>query len=420
MGFLGRLCPVEEALEKTLGALSVSIGVEEVNVDTCVGRVSAEDVRALFDVPAFDRSAVDGYAVRAEDTFGASPSSPIELRIIGDAGIGDDPSSLPTVNAGEALELPTGAPLPPGANAVVMREDAVVRDDVILVLRPVPVWANVSRRGEDFRKGDNVISRGTIVKPWHIGALASFGFNKIRVYRRVRVAVFSTGDEVVEPGEPLRPGQVYNSTGHLVLSYLSQYPFVETRYLGIVPDDKSMLKRAVKEALAEHDVLITTGGTGVSSGDVVPSVIKELGSPGVIVRGVAMRPGRPTSIGVIEGKPVFMLSGFPVAALAGLDAIVIPVLHRMLGAKEDPKPAVRVKLTRRVVNAVGYRSYVRVRVFKKGGEVYAEPLRLTGSGILSTLVRGNGLLVLPENLEGYEAGELVDVVLLNPVAEEVE
>ena len=185
------------------------------------------------------------------------------------------------------------------------------------------------------------------------------------------------------------------------------------RYLGVVGDDEEEIANALKQAVEKHDYVITTGGTGVSSGDLVPRAVGKIGR--LLIRGVAMRPGRPTSLGVISGKPVFMLSGFPVAALVGLEAIVTPALARMLGVCLPRNPVVEARLTRRIANAVGYRSFFRVRVYRCGEEYCVEPLRITGSGILSTLVRGNGILVVPEHVEGHEAGEKVMVELLNPV-----
>jgi len=413
--FVERVIAIEDAVK--LMALKSRIELEEVEVgiDSAHGLVSSRRVEAPYDMPPYNRSAVDGYAVRAEDTYGASPTNPVELVVIGSIDASTPPSRVPTLRPGEAVEVATGAPIPRGANAVVMHEDVIEMGGKILVQRSVPAWGNVSRAGEDFRKGDTVVERGTVLMPWHIAALAAFGFQRVAVFRRLRVCVLATGSEVQEPREPKPPTHgVYNSTVRIVLGALSPHRFLEPRYLGLVPDEPEAVRKQLIRGVREGcDILITTRGTGVSSGDVVPRVVSEIGE--LVVRGLAMRPGRPTSGGVIEGRPVFMLSGFSVAALVAMEVYVLPTIFKILGAEPPPKPRVRARLTRRVANVAGYRSFVRVRVSRCGDELCAEPLRLTGSGILSTLIRGNGVLVVPEDVEGYEEGEEVEVLLLGPI-----
>ncbi len=416
-GFLHKLTSLDDAVKMALRELSLNPRVEEKPLTQALGKIAAEDVYAPYSLPLNNRSAVDGYAVRAEDTYGATPSSPAELQVVTRVSVDSDPSSIPSIGRGEAAEIATGAPLPPGANAVVMYEDTERRGNRILVYRGVPVWGNVSRRGEDFEEGEPVVRRGTVIRPWHIGALASLGISRVKTLR-VRAAIISTGDEVVELGDggPPPPGRVYNSTALLVSSYLREKGLGEPSYLGVVGDREEDLYLKLRDTASRYDYIVTTGGTGVSSGDIVPRVVERLGR--IIIRGIAMRPGRPTSIGVVHGKPVFMVSGFPVAALAALEAVVTPVVTGLLEARLPESPVVEARLTRRLANAVGYTSFFRVRVYECGGELCVEPLRITGSGILSTLVRGNGILVVPEHVEGYEAGEKVRVILINPLERE--
>ncbi len=405
---LDNLLSAREALLRIKKHVKLDLNCEYVGVRECIGRVSCRDYEAPVNIPPYDRSAVDGYAVRAEDTYGASPTSPVELRIV----------SKNELASGEAVEIATGAPIPKGADAVVMYEDCIRRGDILLVNKPCFKWSNVSRVGEDFKAGDKVVTKGEELKPWHAASLASFGYGKVCVYRRIKVAVLVTGGEVVEPSDKpgeIAEGLVYNSTGTLVYTYLSQYKILDVSYAGIVCDDKNEVKKRILELLEENDCIITTGGTGVSGRDIVPEAVNEIGSPGVIVRGVAIRPGRPTSIGVVKGKPIFMLSGLPVAALAGLESIVLPSLYSFLQSRYRHTCVVKAKLARRLANAIGFESYFRVFVYEKNGEYYAEPLRLTGSGILSTLIKGNGILIVPSNIEGYEAGDTVEIVLLNPI-----
>ncbi len=409
------LLSVEEALKRLRASVTHRVReFEEVGLLEAVSRVCAEDVRAPIDSPPFDRSAVDGYAVIAEDTFGASLNNPVELKMVGSAYPGMDVARLPRLSRGEALKLMTGAPLPPGANAVVMVENTVRRGEVVEVVKPVHPYRNVSRRGEDYRAGEVVVGKGTKIRPWHVAALASLNISRVRVLRRARVGVLSTGSELVEVGEEVKPGKLINSSKPMLLALLEEEG-AEGVDLGIVADDLELIKARILEGIRGADALIVTGGTSVGELDLVPEAVSALGE--VIVHGLMMRPGKPTGFGVIDGKPVFMLSGFPVAALVGFQLLVRPALSLMLGYEEEPRPRIRGRLTRRVATPPSTRSYVRVKVKRAGGEVLVEPLMLTGSGLLSTLTEANGLLIVPEDLEGFEEGELVEVELFQPIEE---
>lgn len=406
-----RLTPIAEAQQAILSALKHAPAEELVAASDALGLYASRDVTSPVDVPPFDRAAFDGYAVRSADTLGASPTNPAILRVAG--------KSLPgrahggRLGPGEAVEIATGAPLPEGADAVVPYEEAQARGEFIEVYRPVPQLYCVSRRGEDIKAGEVVLRRGRRIRPWDVGVLASAGIRYVHVYR-VRAAVISTGDELVELDEaPPPPGKVINSTRHVVTALLRELG-VEAHYMGLVPDDEEKIGEAVKRALGRFDLVITTGGVSVGEADRVMSAVMRLG-PEVAVHGIAARPGRPNSAAIVRGKPVVMLSGLPVAAVVGFEVLVRPVVLRMVGAREDPVPVVRAVLTRRVVTPVSVRSFVRVRVYRQGDVLYAEPLAVTGSGILSTLTRGNGLLIVPEHREGYDEGDVVEVVLLGPV-----
>lgn len=411
-----RLFTVKEALAMLRERVGREVlEAEEVSLRMALGRVLAEDVKAPTDSPPYDRSAVDGYAVVAEDTFGASPSNPVELRLLGSAYPGAEPGELPGIGREEALEVMTGAPLPRGANAVVMVEDASKRGDVVEVMRPVHPYQNVSRRGEDFRAGELVVARGARLRPWHIGALASLNIARVRVVRRPRVAVLSTGDELVEVGSEPGPGKVVNSSKPM-LSALLKEAGAEAVDLGVVGDDADLICERIVEGVRGADAAIVTGGTSVGVRDLVPEALERVGE--VVVHGLMLRPGKPTGFGIVGGKPVFMLSGFPVAALVGFEVLVKPALELMMGCRFEPRPRVRGRLMRRVATPPGTRSYVRVRVVRDREGVCVEPLMLTGSGILSTLTKANGILIIPEELEGFDEGEEVEVELLQPPFEE--
>ena len=410
------LARVFEAVRILRSRIAHRVGaVEEVPLLDALGRVCGEDVRAPIDSPGFDRSALDGYAVIAEDTFGASQTNPIQLEVIGESRVGADLRKLPRIRRGQAIEIMTGAPMPPGANAVVPVEKAKRIGGFVEVYDQVHPNQNVSKRGEDYSRGDLVLGRGWIVKPWHIGALASLGITVVKVLRKPRAAIISTGRELVELGNPLEPGRVYNSTKPMLEALLKAYG-VESLDFGIVEDDEEAVSERIREGLRAADLVIITGGTSVGALDLVPEAVSKLCD--FMIHGFAIRPGKPTGFAISHGKPIFMLSGFPVAALIGFTILVPPALEEMLGCRFDPPPRIRGRLLRRVASPPGIRSYIRVRVYRgESGEVLVEPLRTTGSGILSTLTRGNGLLTIPEEVEGYDEGDEVEVELLSPIYE---
>ena len=401
---LSRFIPLERAIELLSRRMDFELSEESVDLANAVGRIAVEDIDAPIDVPPFDRSAVDGYAVRAEDTYGASPTSPVELKLA---------RSQP-LERGKAITVHTGDRLPLGANAVVMKEFVEEREDRVLIYTSVPAYANVSRRGEDFRRGDRVLHRGEIIKPWHIAALASMGITRLRVFERIRASIIAIGSELVEPSigpSAYDRGLVLSSTPYLIATELSRLGFFEPRYMGIVPDDVNEIRRRIEEALKWSHIVITTGGTGPGSRDLTARAVESLGE--VVVRGIAIRPGRPTSAAVVDGKPVYMLSGLPVASFIALRFFVIPSLCRRLGISFEWQKVV-ARLGRRVANVVGYRSFVRVKLLRdpEKPEIVAEPLAARGSGLISTLIRANGILEIPENVEGFEEGESVEVYLL--------
>jgi len=404
---------LEKALDLISSTVRLKVDEKEVGLVEACGMIASRDVRAPYDIPQFDRAAVDGYAVRAEDTYGASPVSPVELLLLGRIDASKSAEDIPYLKPGCAVEIATGAPLPRGANAVIMYEDVERRDDKVLVHRPIPRWSNVSRKGEDFQKGSPIVEKGSIVMPWHIAALASFGYSTIKVFRKVRVCVIATGSEIVEPKNPVPLSRgVYNSTAYIVLATLSRYRFLDVKYMGVVRDEVHTVQEVLSQAFSkECEVVITTGGTGVSPDDVVPQAVESMGK--VLVRGIAIRPGRPTSVGYVDGRPIFMLSGFPVAAYIATEFLVIPAILRMVRAKSLKRHAIKAKLMRRVANVAGYRSFVRVKLYRCGDEMCAEPIRVTGSGVISSLIQGGGILVIPEDVEGYECGEIVDVFPLD-------
>jgi len=405
---------VESALRKFLRAVAIEPGVETLDIVEAVGRVASHQVKALRDYPPFDRAAMDGFAVRSEDVISASEREPVELRIVGKVEAGS--RERVRIWEGEAVMIFTGGRMPEGADAVVPFEYSTLLGDHVLVFKPVPKYGNVSRAGEDFRAGDTILERGTVIRPWHITALAESGVTKVRVFKPLRIAIVNTGDELKDYREAWSEDEVVNSSGPLIESYVREIGCV-VAWSRIVRDDVNEVRAAIREGLRDADIVITTGGSSIGGKDLVPEAIEGVPGSELIFHGVNLRPGRTAGAYAVNGKPVLMLSGLPVACFIGLEVFLKPLVRKLYGVKEVPEPTVRARLTRKVANVVGFRSYYRVILYREGGVIYAEPLRLTGSGIISTLIRGNGILEIKENVEGYEEGSEVVVKVIAPIYE---
>jgi len=400
-----KLTGVDEALSTFLKQLKLErLEPIQIPVHEALRRVTAEDFVAKSDLPPFDRSAVDGYALRAEDTFEASQFSPKVLKVTEDDRIGKK----------ETRPVWTGNPLPKGADAVVMLEHTKRVQDRIEVWTPLTPGENVSKRGEDIRKGDVAVEAGTRLQPHHLGLLAALGAKRASVVEKPRVAVLSTGDELVEPGRKSKPNQIVD-VNRLILSCMCLELGAEPLDLGIARDAVKEIRMKVEGGMKRADVTITTGGTSVGYADLVPAAVNQIGTPGVVMHGIAIRPGMPTALAILHGKPVLVLSGNPVAAMIGFEVFARPVLLRLLGVKSEPRPVVKARITRRVAAALGRRVFLRVHVFERDREFLADPVRVKGAGVLSTMTKANGYVIIPESREGLEEGELVTVHLFDKV-----
>ena len=412
-GRLGKLTPVSEVLEKLRKTCKIKSRIVEKEITETISYISAETVKAPYNFPPYNRSAVDGYAVRAEDTYGASTLNPIVLKVKGFMHTSDKPEKY-FVGKGESVEVTTGTPLPRGANAVVMVEYTKrISEDTVEIYAPVAPLQNVSIIGEDVKKGEIVVRKGEVIRPWHVGLLATLNISKIRVYDSLKAAVFGVGDELVPLGSKVGPGKIVSSTLYLVESFLKEMN-VNVIIKGILPDNIDVIAENVRKALKEADMVFTTGGTSIGVKDYTVKAVRKL-NPELLIHGLAIKPGRPAGIAVVSGKPVFTLSGYPVAALTVLLAVYERFHYALHGSKPPPKPKVKAILTRRIYVEPGIRGYVRVRVFRRNNEFYAEPLAVTGSGILSTMIKGNGILIVPENVEGYDEGDIIEVELVSPI-----
>lgn len=401
-----KLTNLDEALSTFFNVLKPKrLNGESVHIENAVGRVISENVIAPVDLPSFDRSAVDGYAVKAEDTFEASQFKPKTLKLI----------QISSVKRGQAQRIWTGNMLPKGADSVVMLEHVnTVRNRIQITVSVTPD-ENVSKKGEDVKKGEPAITAGTRLQPHHIGFLAALGLTYVDVVRRPKVAFLPTGNELVELDTKPKANQIINSN-RFVIECLCRELGAEPVYLGIAKDDEKEIGEKVLKGIGNSDLVITTGGTSVGVADLVPIVVNKLGKPGIVVHGLAMRPGMPTAAGILKGKPAFVLSGNPVAAIFGFEVLVRPTILKLLGIQSEPRPFVKARLTRRVAGALGRRVYVRVKAFLKTGDLYVESVRAKGSALYSSMTKANGYAIIPEDREGLEEGEIVVVYLFSPIA----
>ncbi|MCS7111684.1 MAG: molybdopterin molybdotransferase MoeA [Ignisphaera sp.] len=409
MGKEFRYLRIDECLGNLVEKTNIVIGVTTVDTIDALGRIAYDEIVSPIDIPPYDRSAVDGYAVCSEATTSASPNNPIPL-ILRSRGDG--------ISCGEAVPISTGDRVPLGADAVVMLEDTFVDNskNVVLITRPVPKYANISRVGEDLKSGDVVVERGRLVRPWHIAAMAAIGLDRVRVYREVEIGVITIGSELRSGSvDVYSEGGVIDVTSKLVIGSLREYRFIKPRWYGIVEDDAKSIALVIQRAAAENDIVITSGGTGPSDRDLTFNALSLLGKErkvDVISRGIAMRPGRPTSIAVIDGKPLFMLSGYPVAAYISLRVLVLQFIVKLLGIRGAEPIEVPAVLSRRVVGSVGYDVIARMKAYRCGNDLCAEPMALHGSGVLRTLLDSNALLHIRQDLEGFDRGERVWIQIL--------
>ncbi|MDH5495416.1 MAG: molybdopterin molybdotransferase MoeA, partial [Candidatus Bathyarchaeota archaeon] len=321
------------------------------------------------------------------------------------------------VEDGEAKEIWTGNILPKGAYAVVMLEHTKKMDGGIGVLVSLTPGANVSKKGEDVEKGEVVIAAGVKLTPYHLGLLVALGMEKIEVVRKPKAAILATGNELVALGDKLEPNQIVE-VNSIILSGMCAELGVEAFSLGIAKDDENEIREKISEGLAKADMVITTGGTSVGVHDLVPKIIEQMKRHGVVVHGIAMRPSMPTALAVVHRKPVIILSGNPVAAVIGFEVFARALIQKLLGTRNGARVKLKAKLTRRVAGVLGRRVFLRVKVVEKDGEFLAGPIRVKGSGIITTMTKANGYVIIPEDREGLRKNEVIIVHLFDNVTGE--
>ena len=399
--------PPQRALATLLELLPLSaLGVEEMAAPDALGRVTAAEILGAEDLPSFPRSTVDGYSLRAADSFGASEGLPAYFTVAGEVPMGR-PAEV-SVATGEAAVTYTGGMLANNADAVVMVENTQQVDaDTIEVVRPVAPGENVVQPGEGVTVGSSILPKGHLLRPQDLGGLTALGVIKVAVARRPRVAVLSMGDEVVAPDAPPGPGQIRDVNSYTIAAQVTQAGG-EPVPLGIVGDEYEGQLLAARRGLKQADVLVFSAGSSVSSRDLTADVINALGEPGVLVHGLSIRPGKPAIVGLVDGKPAFGLPGNPVSAMIVFDLLVRPTLYHLAGCANPPRPATTsARLTRDIASAPGREDYVPVRLVEgENGELDAEPV-FGKSNLIFTLIRADGLVQVPLDKAGLYAGEVV-------------
>ena len=380
---------------------------ERIATADALERVLAEQLVAPQDLPEFARATVDGYAVAAADTFGATPGLPAFLDLAGEVPMGK--AAAFALDPGAVALVHTGGMIPPGADAVVMIEETQrVAAGHIEIFRPVAEGQNVVQVGEDIRRGQAILTPGHRLRPQDIGGLLALGITEIAVAIPPVVGIISTGDEVVPPDQPVQPGQVRDINSYTLAGLAVRAGARALRY-GIVPDDRAALEAAAARAVAECDIVVFSAGSSVSYRDMTADVIDGLGKPGVLVHGVSVKPGKPTILAVCDGKAIFGLPGNPVSAMVIFDLFITPAIGLLLGAQKPPQSTVAARLARNLASDSGREDYVQVRLEMREGELWAVPV-LGKSNLIYTLVNAEGTIQIPLDANGLRAGEWVTVV----------
>lgn len=412
----------EEAWAIFTAVFAPVVRAERGRVAAALGRVLAEDVLAPHDLPTFIRSTVDGYAVAAADTHGASGGAPAYLDVVAEVSMGAAADFV--LGPGEAALVHTGGMVPPGADAVVMLEHAHraaapmfgslsrqpgFQPYGIEVYRPVAAGESCIQPGEDVRRGEVIFTAGQTLRPQDIGGLLALGVTAVALARRPRVGIVSQGDEVVPPEQEPGPGQVRDINSYTLAGLVTEAGGTPITY-PIAADQQEALDAAVRRAYDEADLVVITAGSSVSYRDLTANAINKLGAPGVLVHGVAIRPGKPTILAVCDGKPVFGLPGNPVSCINIFKHFVAPTIRLMLGQPLQPPRTTLARLTRNIPASSGRADYVRVRLEQRDGETWAVPV-FGKSNLIFTLVRSDGVVEVPLNANGIPAGEMVTVQL---------
>lgn len=397
--FLSELIPVKDA-RIIIDDIKIKLDTERVSLKEAYNRTLAEDIKALLDSPSFDRSAMDGYAVKAEDTFGSSENNPAHLKVVDRIGAGE--ASEIILKKGEAVKIATGAPIPEGADAVIMEEYTYEKDNDLEVSKTLFPGENVAPLGEDFKQGDKLLKSGKLLRPQDIGLITAAGYDTVNVFKKPKIGVITTGNELVMSRSEIKGAKIINSN-YYTLKALVESTLAVPEVTHCV-DDAEKVEEQIKKFLKTCDAIITTGGTAISKGDVVVDVVNKMGE--VLIHGAAIRPGKPFGFGVIDKTPIFMLSGYPVASMVQFDVFTRDYLLKMQNIHKE-FPVIKKTASRKIASTLGRTDYIRAKT--DGDQVY--PLKIDGSGIIRSMVESDCYIIIEENVEGINEGENCDILL---------
>ncbi len=397
---------VKEIMKKEFKPIDKLI---DIPITKAVNRVLGEDIKSNEDVPGFHRSTVDGYAIKAKNSYGATEAMPSFFTVIGSVEMGK--MAEHKISNGEAMYVPTGGMLPEGADAVVMIEDVEVMDTLLNVYKQVAPRENVIFKGEDVTKGQIILEKGHRLRPQDLGGLAAVGITRIKVYKKLKVGILSTGDEIVPPDtKHLAPGQIRDVNG-ISLSAAIEAMGGEVIYGGIVKDDYQEYLNKSQELFHQVDFLILSGGSSMGEKDYTSQVINQLGKPGVLVHGVLIKPGKPTILANCNGKPVMGLPGHPVSAYVLFDLFAVAMMKQLHGERTNEFPKqLKARVTRDVASQAGRTDFVRVQLKLENDELWATPV-FGKSGLITNLVESDGVIEITQNKEGILQGEVVNITL---------
>jgi molybdopterin molybdotransferase len=396
----GALLSFEEAMKMVEAHIKPMDRTETIDLDDAVGRVLAADVTATMSVPSFDRAAMDGYAIRAEDSLGAGQMKPKTLEMIGELHAGDAPSQQ--VTAGRCIQISTGAMMPPGADAVMMVEDTESEGSQVRIFKAVLPGTHVGKAGEDIKESEGVLKTGTMLDPGKVGVLASQGVQQVKVFSQPRVAILPSGEEVVELGKKLKPAQLYDINSHTVAAIVKENGGIPVR-LDVVGDTREDIKSKVSQAL-KNDLVVISGGSSVGERDLLVGVLEGWGQ--VLFHGIQIRPGKPTLFAIIEGKPLFGMPGYPTSCLINSYLFVLPTVRKMAHLPPRKGETVQARTGRRIPGSVGRKQFLTVKI--QDGEVFSA---FKESGAITSIANADGYIAIEQNVDMIEKGETVTVTL---------
>ena len=405
-----KLVSVETALEKFLSSVNFKPKIEIIPLQNASSRVLAKDVISKIEIPSFNKASMDGFAIKSTDTK-KTRKNPKFLKIIGKIFAGDEKKK--SIKIGEAIAIATGSPLPAGADAVIMIEDVIINNDKIKITKKVKKQSNVALRGEEVRKNQLILKRGTWLSPQDVGLIASIGLNQISVFKRPLVGILATGNELTKPGTNLANGKIFESN-RIVIAELVKQMGGNVQDLGICKDERKVIEKKVKKGL-QNDILVITGGSSVGERDFVPEILKGLGKPGIIVKGVSMKPGSPVTLGMIRKTPIIICPGFPVSSFFAFFLFGTSLLKQMLFTEGPPTPEIQAKMEIAVKTQQNVTNFVRVKIRKINNTYFAKPISTADSRLLITLTGSDGVIIA-KNRKELKKGESIKVITFRNLA----